>query len=132
MGIRKYKPTSAGRRNASVSDFADLTPGAKPEKSLLKPLTKKGGRNNQGKITARHRGGGHKRNYRVIDFLRKRTGSRPASRRFNMIRTGVHASPCCITSTAKSGTSWRRMASRRATASRVVPRHRRTWAIASR
>jgi large subunit ribosomal protein L2 len=74
MGIRKYKPTSAGRRNASVSDFADLTPGAKPEKSLLRKLTKKGGRNNQGKITARHRGGGHKRRYRLIDFRRNKDG----------------------------------------------------------
>lgn len=74
MGIRKYKPTSAGRRNATVSDFATLTPGAKPEKSLLRPLTKTGGRNNQGKITVRHRGGGHKRRYRVIDFLRNKDG----------------------------------------------------------
>ncbi|MFM9068797.1 MAG: 50S ribosomal protein L2, partial [Planctomycetota bacterium] len=70
MGIRKYRPTSAGRRNASVSDFKELTKGAKPEKSLLKPLTKTGGRNNQGFITARHRGGGHKKQYRVIDFKR--------------------------------------------------------------
>ena len=70
MGIRVYKPTSAGRRNASVSDFAELTPGAKPEKSLLRPIKKTGGRNNQGKITCRHRGGGHKRRYRVIDFRR--------------------------------------------------------------
>lgn len=74
MGIRKYKPTSAGRRNASVSDFAELTDGAKPEKSLLRPMKKKGGRNNQGKITARHRGGGHKRRYRVIDFRRDKEG----------------------------------------------------------
>ena len=74
MGIRKYKPTSAGRRNASVSDFADLTKGAKPEKSLLRPIKKTGGRNNQGKITCRHRGGGHKRRYRVIDFRRKKDG----------------------------------------------------------
>ncbi len=74
MGIRKYKPTSAGRRNASVSDFADLSEGAKPERSLLRPLRKKGGRNNQGKITARHRGGGHKRQYRVIDFRRDKDG----------------------------------------------------------
>ncbi len=74
MGTRKYKPTSAGRRHASVSDFAELTPGAKPEKGLLRPLRKKGGRNNQGKITARHRGGGHKRMYRVIDFLRMKDG----------------------------------------------------------
>jgi len=74
MGIRKYKPTSPGRRGASVSDFAELTEGAKPEKRLLRPLRKKGGRNNQGKITVRHRGGGHKRQYRVIDFHRNKDG----------------------------------------------------------
>ena len=74
MGIRRYNPTSAGRRGASVSDFADLTPGAKPEKSLLRPKRKTGGRNNQGKITARHRGGGHKRQYRLIDFRRQKDG----------------------------------------------------------
>lgn len=74
MGIRKYKPTSAGRRNATVSDFASLTKGAKPQKRLLRPLTKTGGRNNQGKITARHRGGGHKRRYRVVDFRRDKDG----------------------------------------------------------
>jgi large subunit ribosomal protein L2 len=74
MGIRQYKPTSPGRRGATVSDFADLTPGAKPEKSLLRPLKKKGGRNNQGKITVRHRGGGHKRQYRIIDFRRNKDG----------------------------------------------------------
>jgi large subunit ribosomal protein L2 len=74
MGIRHYKPTSAGRRNASVSDFAELTPGAQPERKLLRPLRKTGGRNNQGKITTRHRGGGHKRNYRVIDFRRDKDG----------------------------------------------------------
>ncbi len=70
MGIRIYKPTSAGRRNASVSDFAELTKGYKPERSLLRPKRKTGGRNNQGKITARHRGGGHKQKYRIIDFRR--------------------------------------------------------------
>ncbi|PQO35655.1 50S ribosomal protein L2 [Blastopirellula marina] len=74
MGIRKYKPTSAGRRNASVSDFKELTKGAQPEKNLLRKLTKTGGRNNQGKITTRHRGGGHKRRYRVIDFRRAKDG----------------------------------------------------------
>ena len=74
MAIRKYKPTSAGRRDASVSDFKELTKGAKPEKSLLRPLVKTAGRNNQGKITARHRGGGHKRRYRVIDFKRNKDG----------------------------------------------------------
>jgi large subunit ribosomal protein L2 len=70
MGIRRYKPTTAGRRRATVSDFADLTPGVKPEKTLLRPKRKTGGRNNQGRITARHRGGGHKRRYRLIDFRR--------------------------------------------------------------
>ena len=74
MGIRKYKPTSAGRRGATVCDFAELTPGAKPQKQLLRPIKKKGGRNNQGKITARHRGGGHKRRYRVVDFRRQKDG----------------------------------------------------------
>src|SRR5262245_24022541 len=74
MGIRKYRPTSAGRRGASVSDFAELTVGAQPEKGLLRPKRKTGGRNNQGKITARHRGGGHKRQYRLIDFRRNKDG----------------------------------------------------------
>ena len=74
MGIRVYKPTSAGRRNASVSDFAELTPGYQPEKKLLRPKRKTGGRNNQGKITSRHRGGGHKQKYRIIDFRRIKDG----------------------------------------------------------
>src|SRR5215475_6866924 len=74
MGIRKYNPTSPGRRGATVSDFAELTPGAKPEKSLLRPKIRTSGRNNQGKITSRHRGGGHKRRYRLIDFRRNKDG----------------------------------------------------------
>lgn len=74
MGIRKYKPTSPGRRGATVSDFAELTPGVKPLKALTKPLRRKGGRNNQGKITVRHRGGGHKQRYRIIDFARNKDG----------------------------------------------------------
>jgi large subunit ribosomal protein L2 len=74
MGIRKYNPTTPGRRGATVSDFVELTPGAKPVKALLAPKKRKGGRNNQGKITARHRGGGHKRQYRQIDFLRSKDG----------------------------------------------------------
>lgn len=74
MGIRIYRPTSPGRRNASVSDFSELTPGARPEKSLLIRQRKTGGRNNQGFITARHRGGGHKQMYRIIDFRRDKDG----------------------------------------------------------
>ncbi|MBU9674633.1 50S ribosomal protein L2 [Planococcus sp. CP5-4] len=73
MGIRKYKPTTNGRRNMTSSDFAEITTN-KPEKSLLQPTKRKGGRNNQGKITVRHHGGGHKRQYRVIDFKRNKDG----------------------------------------------------------
>ncbi|MBF4995648.1 50S ribosomal protein L2 [Nocardia sp. BSTN01] len=69
MAIRKYKPTTPGRRGSSVSDFAEITRST-PEKSLLRPLTKSGGRNAHGRITTRHRGGGHKRAYRLIDFRR--------------------------------------------------------------
>ena len=69
MGMRKYKPTTPGRRGASVADFAEITRST-PEKSLLRPLHKTGGRNNTGRITTRHRGGGHKRQYRLIDFRR--------------------------------------------------------------
>jgi len=74
MGIRRYKPTSPGRRGASVSDYADLTPGYKVEETLLIPKKNKGGRNNQGVITSRFRGGGHKRMYRLIDFRRNKDG----------------------------------------------------------
>lgn len=75
MGIRIYKPVTAGRRGGSVSDFADLTDKKKkPEKSLLKPRKKKGGRNFQGKVCTRFRGGGHKQMYRIIDFKRLKDG----------------------------------------------------------
>jgi len=74
MGIKQYNPVTAGRRGASVSDFAELTPGVRPEKALLRRVKKKGGRNNQGRITARHRGGGHKQQYRLIDFRRDKDG----------------------------------------------------------
>ncbi|WP_028707870.1 50S ribosomal protein L2 [Propionicicella superfundia] len=69
MGIRKYKPTTPGRRGSSVADFVELTRST-PEKSLVKPSPKTGGRNNQGRVTTRHIGGGHKQAYRVIDFKR--------------------------------------------------------------
>ena len=69
MGIKKYKPTSPGRRNMSVSTFEEITTD-RPEKSLLAPLMSKAGRNNLGRITVRHQGGGHKRQYRIIDFKR--------------------------------------------------------------
>ena len=69
MAIKTYKPTTNGRRNMSVLVFDEITTST-PEKSLLQPLNKKGGRNNTGHITVRHQGGGHKRKYRVIDFKR--------------------------------------------------------------
>jgi large subunit ribosomal protein L2 len=73
MPIKKFKPTSPGRRFMTVSDFAEITK-AEPEKSLVEPVTKKGGRNNAGRITTRHKGGGHKRRYRLVDFRRVKDG----------------------------------------------------------
>src|SRR5690348_8961785 len=73
MAIRKRKPTSAGRRFQSASDFAEITKTT-PERSLVKPKPRTGGRNAYGRMTSRHRGGGHKRKYRVIDFRRDKDG----------------------------------------------------------
>ncbi len=73
MGLKKYKPTSPGRRFQTVSDFSEIT-RSEPEKSLLEPLHRTGGRNNRGRITTRHQGGGHKRRYRRIDFKRNKDG----------------------------------------------------------
>ena len=77
MAIRKYKPTTPGRRQSSVSEFSEVTRST-PEKSLLRPLSKTGGRNVHGQITTRHKGGGHKRQYRVIDFRRNGKDGVPA------------------------------------------------------
>jgi len=71
MAIKKFKPTSPGRRHMTASTFEEVTT-ATPEKSLLEPLKKSGGRNNNGRITKRHTGGGHKRKYRIIDFKREK------------------------------------------------------------
>ncbi|GEL07465.1 50S ribosomal protein L2 [Salisediminibacterium halotolerans] len=73
MAIKKYRPTTNGRRFMSTLDFAEITTD-QPEKSLLQPLNKSAGRNNYGRITTRHQGGGHKRKYRVIDFKRDKDG----------------------------------------------------------
>jgi large subunit ribosomal protein L2 len=73
MGIRNYKPTTPGRRGASGADFVEVTKST-PEKSLLGPTPKSGGRNVHGRITSRHRGGGHKQRYRIIDFRRNKDG----------------------------------------------------------
>jgi large subunit ribosomal protein L2 len=74
MPVKKYKPTSPGRRQMSVSTFSEITK-SKPEKSLLRPLPQRAGRNNQGRLTQRHQGGGHKRQYRLIDFKRDKVGA---------------------------------------------------------
>src|SRR5438094_8170051 len=73
MPIRRYKPTSPGRRFMTVSTFEEITK-SKPDKALTEKLSKKGGRNNRGRITTRHQGGGHKRRYRIIDFKRTKDG----------------------------------------------------------
>ncbi|MFB4170065.1 50S ribosomal protein L2 [Virgibacillus sp. JSM 102003] len=73
MAIKKFRPTTNGRRFMSSSDFAEVTTDT-PEKSLLSSIYKRGGRNNQGKLTVRHKGGGHKRQYRIIDFKRDKDG----------------------------------------------------------
>jgi large subunit ribosomal protein L2 len=73
MGIKRFKPTSPGRRFMTVDTFEDIT-RSEPERSLIAPLKKNGGRNSYGRITTRHKGGGHKRRYRIIDFKRDKDG----------------------------------------------------------
>ena len=92
MAIRSFKPTSPGRRFMTVSDFSEVTKGAKPEKTLLEPLPRSGGRNVNGRMTTRHRGGGHKRRYRIIDFKRRKDGvpARVAADRVRPEPVGPH------------------------------------------
>ncbi len=74
MAVKKHKPTSPGRRFQTVSDFSELTKGKKPEKALLDKKMATAGRNSKGRITSRHRGGGHKQRYRIVDFRRTKDG----------------------------------------------------------
>src|SRR6202142_998447 len=74
MGIKSYKPTSPARRFYSVSDFKEVTKGVEPTKALIEHQTRTGGRNNNGRITSRFRGGGHKQRYRIIDWRRDKIG----------------------------------------------------------
>ncbi|THF79149.1 50S ribosomal protein L2 [Cohnella fermenti] len=92
MAIKKFKPTSPSRRQMTMSTFEEVTTST-PEKSLLAPLSKRGGRNHQGKITVRHQGGGHKRKYRIIDFKRTKDGvpGRVASIEYDPNRTSYIA-----------------------------------------
>ena len=73
MGLKKYKPTTPSRRHMVTSSFEEITKST-PERSLLRPKKSTGGRNSAGRITTRHKGGGHKRRYRVIDFKRNKNG----------------------------------------------------------
>ena len=104
MAVKKRKPTSPGRRFQTVSDFAEITADT-PEKSLIDKKGKTGGRNSYGRVTSRHRGGGHKQRYRIIDFKREKDDIRPVSHRFNTIRTETPESPSSTMWTARSATS---------------------------
>src|SRR5690625_4281355 len=92
MAIKKFKPVTSTARTMTVSTFKEVTTD-KPEKSLLQPIKKRGGRNNQGRITVRHQGGGHKRKYRLIDFKRNKDGipGRVASIEYDPNRTAYIA-----------------------------------------
>ncbi len=111
MGVKQFKPTSPGRRFQTVSDFAEIT-STTPEKSLLAPLPKKAGRNNNGRITTRHQGGGNKRRYRIIDFKRNKDGIPAKVATIEYTPTAVLASLFCTMQTVKSATSFSPRASR--------------------
>ena len=105
MALRKLKPTTPGQRGASVPDFAEIT-RTTPEKSLVRPLHSKGGRNNAGRITVRHQGGGHKRAYRVIDFTRNdRMAYQQRSHISNTTQTAQRVSHFFTTQMERSVTS---------------------------
>ena len=91
MGIRVYKPTTNGRRNMTSLDFAEITTST-PEKSLLVALKNKAGRNNNGRITVRHQGGGHKRFYRLVDFKRNKDNVEAVVKRSSTIQTVLQTS----------------------------------------
>ena len=92
MPVKIYRPTSPGRRDMSVSTFETIT-RTKPERSLTVALNRKGGRNSQGRITVRHRGGGHKRRYRIIDFKRERVWGTGAGH-FDRVRPEPECTHC--------------------------------------
>src|SRR5699024_210530 len=104
MAVRNHKPITAGRRESSVADFAEITRDY-PEKSLIRPLHNKGGRNSSGRMTTRHQGGGHKRAYRVVDFRRtEKTGYPATARTSEKTRTGPPRIGSCHTPAGGSGT----------------------------
>jgi len=105
MAIKKYRPLTPSQRFRTVPSFEEIT-STVPEKSLLRPLRKRGGRNNKGRITARHRGGGHKRHYRIIDFRRNKFDipARVASIEYDP----SHILHCFIMLTVRKGIFWLR------------------------
>ena len=111
MGVKQYKPTSPGRRFQTVSDFADVT-STTPEKSLLAPLPKKAGRNNNGRVTTRHQGGGTKRRYRIIDFKRNKMVFLQKLQRSSTTLTAVHVSLFFTMQMVRSATSFIQRASK--------------------
>lgn len=104
MAYRSFKPYTPGRRQMTVSTFEEIT-ATTPEKSLLAPVHSHGGRNGSGKMTVRHQGGGHKRQYRIIDFKRMKDNVPAKSLRSNTIRTAPAASLFCIMQMVKNATS---------------------------
>ena len=102
MALKKMKPTTPGRRQMMVADFSDLSK-KRPEKSLSHGKKRLSGRDGKGQVSIRHRGGGHKKLYRDIDFKQL---DKERSSRSNTIRTAPRASPSSSTSTARSATSW--------------------------
>jgi len=130
MALKKYKPTSPGRRDMTGASFEEITRTA-PTKSLLQSKRRHAGRNNSGRVTVRHRGGGHKRRYRLIDFRRDKHGVAARVASIEYTRTARRASPCWSTPTARSVTSSRRLAFRSATRSRAVPAPRSASATRS-
>jgi ribosomal protein L2 len=107
MAVVKVKPTSPGRRAVVKVVHKHLHKG-KPEASLLEPQKQNAGRNNNGHITMRHKGGGHKHHYRVVDFVRNKDGIPARSSASNTTRTAPRTSRCCATPTASAATSSRR------------------------
>ena len=130
MGTKRFKPVTPSRRLMSASDFAEITSDT-PEKSLLRPLRSKGGRNNLGRMTVRHQGGGHKRRYRMIDFRRDKVGipGTIATIEYDPNRTARIA--LVTTRTARSATSWPRTAWRSAARSSRTIRRTSSLATAS-
>ena len=106
MPIRKFKPITPGRRFMSISGFDEVT-ASEPEKTLVESIQTHAGRNNQGRITTRHHGGGYRKLYRKIDFKRDKHGVPGKVAPSSTTRTAARASRSSITRTARSATSWR-------------------------